>query len=165
MYSTIKNMNIQIIHMLFNIGSKVRLKLGPACNTPTATSNLQTLYRGYIVLRHDCPVSIPRHSQPLSCNRESHSAKGVTNALAWGKKRARPDNKSLQESGYEWRGVRTLFVCKFTVIFFCYCRHYGRSKTPQKGWHSVDRGGVVGYGNLGEYKYPRTKNFRDLIYF
>ena len=40
-YSTLKIMNICCL----NVGSKVRLYLGPAYNTPTATSNLKTLHR------------------------------------------------------------------------------------------------------------------------
>ena len=63
MYSAMKI--IKMNNCCLNIGSKVRLKLGPACNTPIATSNLQRIHISVSIpaVRSQSSTSV-KHTSP-----------------------------------------------------------------------------------------------------
>ena len=98
---TIKIINICCL----NVGSKMRLKLGPPCNTLTANSNLKTLYRGFIVV---CPCS-PLVATLLQARNTPRKSISSTPSKRFGKR--------------HWREVRKEHV----LVILC-CIGYGYRK-------------------------------------
>ena len=93
----------------------MRLKLGPACNTPTATNNLLTLHWGFILMCPHFPLLVATLMQAWITPRNSIYPTPKCGKCFWQgerKERALVITR-LQESGDEWWEVQTLFLTPF----------------------------------------------------